>query len=95
MMNMDRMRLALITLVKAGTGETCTPDKVVDILLRERVITAKRMRRALVRSDFFALMEAGGRTANDIELDLAAKYGIDQRTVQRMRSAEWGEGTGG
>lgn len=78
----------LVRIATQKLGEGAPVAAVVDLLLKERVITYRRMRRAVVRHEFFRRLAdpATQRTACDIEQDLAAEFGVSVRSVQMFRS---------
>lgn len=78
----------LVRIAAQKLGDIASVATVVDLLLKERVITPRRMRRAVVRHEFFRRLAdpATQRTACDIEKDLAAEFGVSVRSVQMFRS---------
>lgn len=79
-------KLALWVANKVGEG--ATPSQVIALLHTEEIITTKRLRRAVIRAEFFRRLAdpAVHCTALDIEQDLAAEYGVSVRSVQMFRS---------
>lgn len=78
----------LIDIAVAKLGASPPVERVIELLVREQVITAKRVRRAVVRHEFYRMLADphSVRTAHDIEQELAARFDISVRSVQAMRS---------
>ena len=85
---MTTMKDQLVEIAKKKIGEGADLNSLIDFLVREKVITTRRMRRAVVRYEFFErlLDPATQRTACDIEQDLSVEYGVSVRSVQVFRS---------
>lgn len=85
---MTTMKDRLVEVAKEKVGEAADLNSLIDFLVREKVITTRRMRRAVVRHEFFHRLchPKNQRSAWDIEQDLAVEFDISLRSVQLFRS---------
>lgn len=63
-----------------------TMDAAVKELVTGGVIAEKAVLRWMVHGEFWKLYTKGGRTARNVEEELASKYDLDLRVVRRYRN---------
>lgn len=63
-----------------------TPDEAVDALIASDVLRINKARDLAIVKDFFSLYGKTSRTANDIDEELADKYGVTREVVVYARN---------
>lgn len=76
----------LARIVEVEIPKGASVEEVLQELYRNGAINDRTMLFHIVSSEFFSLMRKGGRTARDIEEDLAAQHGICTRMVRYIRT---------
>ena len=79
------MNELLIELVKAKLGEHATVEQIIELLYDSSALTSITVRRCVIGMRFFNEYRTSGRTANDIEKDLAIEFDIKDHTVNKIR----------
>ncbi len=79
------MNELLIELVKAKLGEHATVEEIVEHLYNSSALTSITVRRYVIGMRFFNEYRTSGRTANDIEKDLAIEFDVKDHTINKIR----------
>lgn len=68
------VKVELIRIVKEEIGPTPTVEAVVDVLEKNRVLSERNMKPFVIWSVFWHLYKKSGRSARDIEEEIAAQF---------------------
>lgn len=84
------MREELIALLKEKLGENPTPEAIVTYLENSGLTTSAQIRKALVIHHFPRMLTCSHRSARDIEIELATRYGVSQYAIWQIRRRRTG-----